>query len=80
MFHNLSHFEPVSLSFIKDVVAHLKHTSSSNNVLPPKLFVKLIDTIGPSAPSIKNCSLTSGCVPSSLTHVVVQPFLKKSLA
>jgi len=64
-------------SSIRDVVAHLNPTSLFNDVLPPQVVCQAHRYDWTNVLSIINCSLTNGCVPSSLKHAVVQPLLKK---
>ncbi len=54
----------------------MKPTRSPDDVIP-SLFKKVFDTIG-SILSILNNSLSSGVVPASFKHAVIQPLLKKN--
>lgn len=71
---------PVSLQQLKDITANMKSTRSPGDVLPSSLFKQVLDSIGPSILSIINISLSSGVVPVSFKHAVIQPLLKKTPA
>lgn len=71
------HFEPVTFSFLEEVVGHLKPSGSPNDAVPPRLFKEVFPTVGPSVVAVINSSLTSGVVPEILKHAVVQPLIKK---
>lgn len=75
--NQLTSFLPTSLQQLKDIIAHMKPTRSPGDVIPSSLFKKVFDTIGPSILSILNNSLSSGVVPASFKHAVIQPLLKK---
>lgn len=70
-------FEPVTLSHLKDVVGRIKPSGSPCDAVPPHFLKEVINSIGPQVLAIINSSLTSGVVPSSFKHAVVQPLLKK---
>ena len=70
-------FEPVTLSLLEDVVGHIKPSGSPHDALPPRLFKEVLPCIGQSVLAIINSSLSSGAVPVSFKHAVVQPLLKK---
>lgn len=44
----LTSFSPVSLSQLNDIVAHMKPSGSSCDVIPATLFKETINSIGPS--------------------------------
>lgn len=67
----------MSLSQLKDIVAYIKHSGSSCDVIPSTLFKEVMDSIGPSVLSIVNSCLSTGIVPSSFKHAFTQPLLKK---
>uniref|UniRef100_A0A8P4K1H9 Reverse transcriptase domain-containing protein n=1 Tax=Dicentrarchus labrax TaxID=13489 RepID=A0A8P4K1H9_DICLA len=71
------HFEPVTFSFLQEVVGHLKPSGSPNDAVPPRLFKEVFPTVGPSVIAVINSSLTSGVVPENFKHAVVQPLIKK---
>ncbi|XP_073786402.1 uncharacterized protein [Danio rerio] len=75
---NLASFIPVSLSQLNDIVAHMKPSGSSCDVIPATLFKEAMHSIGPSVLSIVNSSLSTGIVTSSFKHAVIQPLLKKA--
>uniref|UniRef100_A0A8C5AN71 Reverse transcriptase domain-containing protein n=1 Tax=Gadus morhua TaxID=8049 RepID=A0A8C5AN71_GADMO len=73
----LEMFEPVTLSFVEEIVGHLKPSGSPADIVPPRLFKEIFPTIGPSFTAVINSSLSSGVVPAQFKHAVVQPLLKK---
>ncbi|CAJ1051395.1 uncharacterized protein LOC117829052%2C partial [Xyrichtys novacula] len=73
----LDRFEPVSLSFLEELVGHIKPAGSPCDVVPPRLFKEVFPCIGQSVLAIINSSLSSGVVPPGFKHAVVQPLLKK---
>ena len=75
--NQLTSFMLVSLQQLNDITAHMKPTRSPGDVLPSSLFKQVLDSIGPSILSIMNISLSSGVVPVSFKHAVIQPLLKK---
>jgi len=75
--NQLTSFMPVSLQQISDITAHMKPARSPGDVLPSSLFKKVLDSIGPTILSIMITSLSSGVVPVSFKHAVIQPLLKK---
>ena len=74
---HFSHFNPISLSFLSDIIAHMKPTTCSLDAIPTKFLKEVIDIVGPSILLIINSSLESGLFPSIFKHAVVQPLLKK---
>ncbi len=76
--NHLTSFWPISLPQLKYVIAHMKPTRSPGDVIPSSLFNTVFDTIGPSILSILNNNLSSGVVPASFKHAVIQPLLKKN--
>ena len=70
-------FEPVSLSFLEDLIGHLKPSGSPYDVVPPGFLKEVFPCLGQSVLSIINTSLSSGVVPQCFKHAVVQPLLKK---
>lgn len=73
--HCLSKFELISLAQLKDIILHLKLTTSLYDVL--RLFKEVVDTIGPIILSIINISIFYGTVPSGFKHAIIEPDLKK---
>ena len=55
-------FEPVTLSFLLEIVGHLKPSGSPNDAVPPRLFKEVSPTVGPSVIALINSSLSSGVV------------------
>lgn len=70
-------FEPVALSFVQEAVSQLKPSGSPIDPVPPHLFKEVFPTVGPYVHCFKNSSLSSGVVPVSFKHAVVQPLIKK---
>ena len=70
-------FEHLTLSFLQEIVGHLKPSGSPNYAVPPRLFKEVFPTVGPSVIALINSSLSSGVVPESFKHAVVQPLIKK---
>lgn len=70
-------FEPVSLSFIKDIIDQMKSSACFTDVVPPRFLKLVFETIGPKILGIINSSLTTGVVPQGFKHAVVQPLIKK---
>ena len=70
-------FNPVTLSQLKELVNHIKPSGSPYDALPPHFFKEVFSSIGKLVLTIINNSLSSGVVPSSFKHAVVQPLLKK---
>uniref|UniRef100_A0A669DR24 Reverse transcriptase domain-containing protein n=1 Tax=Oreochromis niloticus TaxID=8128 RepID=A0A669DR24_ORENI len=70
-------FEPVSLSYLEDVVGHLRPSGSPNDPVPPQFFKEIFPSIGQAVLTVINSSLISGVVPANFKHAVVQPLLKK---
>ncbi|XP_034562467.1 uncharacterized protein LOC117829052, partial [Notolabrus celidotus] len=75
--NSLDRFESVSLSFLEDLVDHLQPSGSPCDAVSPRLFKEVFPSIGQSVLAIINSSLSSGIVPLSFKHAVVQPLLKK---
>lgn len=70
-------FVPVFVSQLKDIVAHMKVSGSSCDVIPSTLFKEVSDLIGTSVLSIYNSCMSTGIVPNSLKHAIIHPLLKK---
>uniref|UniRef100_A0A669CPU2 Reverse transcriptase domain-containing protein n=1 Tax=Oreochromis niloticus TaxID=8128 RepID=A0A669CPU2_ORENI len=70
-------FEPVTLSYLEDVVGHLRPSGSPNDPVPPQFFKEIFPSIGQAVLTVINSSLISGVVPANFKHAVVQPLLKK---
>ncbi|XP_076597184.1 uncharacterized protein LOC143326976 [Chaetodon auriga] len=73
----LDKFEPVTLSFLEELVGHIKPSGSPCDAVSPRLFKEVFPSIGEAVLAIINSSLSSGVVPLSFKHAVVQPLLKK---
>ncbi|KAL6459500.1 hypothetical protein MHYP_G00329720 [Metynnis hypsauchen] len=57
-------FEPVTLSYLEDVVGHIKPSGSLCDVMPPHFFKEVFQSIGQQVLAIINSSLSSGIVPA----------------
>uniref|UniRef100_A0A673CRG3 Reverse transcriptase domain-containing protein n=1 Tax=Sphaeramia orbicularis TaxID=375764 RepID=A0A673CRG3_9TELE len=77
IFRCFKNFEPVSLTFLTEIMSQIKSTMYSLDAIPTKLLKEVLDTVGPSILSIINNSIIQGTVPPSFKHAVVQPLLKK---
>ena len=73
----LGQFEPISISFLSEVVHHLRPTNCPSDSITVSLLKEVFDTVGPCIMSLINTSLLSGSVPAAFKHAVVQPLLKK---
>lgn len=71
------HSNPVSLVDLKDIVLHMKTTSSPGDEVPCPILKEAFDIVGPSLQLIINTCLSSGSIPACLKHATVQPLLKK---
>jgi len=72
-----SEFEPVSIVALNDIVNHLKPSICSTDIIPPRIFKEVWNSIGLYIQTIINSSLTSGYVPLCFKEAVVQPLIKK---
>ena len=70
-------FEPISISFLSEVVHHLRPTNCPSNRIPASHLKEVFDTVGPCIMLLINTCLLSGSVPAAFKHAVVQPLLKK---
>uniref|UniRef100_A0A8C6ML89 Reverse transcriptase domain-containing protein n=1 Tax=Nothobranchius furzeri TaxID=105023 RepID=A0A8C6ML89_NOTFU len=70
-------FEPLTLECLWEIVEPLKPSGSPTDVIPPRLFKEVFSSVGPWVLNMVNSSLSSGVVPESWKHAVVQPLLKK---
>lgn len=68
--------EPLSLTALEDVVDQIKPSGSPCDAVPPHFFKEVFPSIGQSVLAVITSSLSSGIVPQSLQHAVVQPLLK----
>lgn len=64
-------FEPVTLSFLQEIVGHLKPSGSPNDGVPARLFKEVLPTVGPFVLAVINSSLCSGVVPENFKHAIV---------
>jgi len=71
-------FEPISLSFLEEIVLHMKSTNCPMDFIPTKLLKEVFTTVGPFLLVLINKCLSSGFVPAEFKHAVVRPFLKKT--
>ncbi len=67
----------ITLAQLKNIILHLKPTTSLHDILPSRLFKDVVDTIGPNIFLIRNSSLFHGIVPLQFKHAVIEPVLKK---
>ena len=72
-----THFEPISLSALTEVVMHLRPSNCPSDCIPPRLLKEVFGAIGPSVCELINSCLTSGSVPLPFKHAIVHPLLKK---
>ena len=63
--------------FLEDLVGHIKPSGSPCDAVSPSFFKEVFPSIGQSVLAIINSSLSSGVVPASFKHAVVQPLLRK---
>ena len=70
-------FNTLTLSQLEELVSHIKPSGSPYDAVPPHFFKEIFSSIGKSVLTIINSSLSSGVVPVSFKHAVVQPLLKK---
>ena len=70
-------FEPISLSFLTEIVSSLRSVSSPLDPIPAPLLKGVFNTLGPHILTIVNSSLVTGTVPSALKQAVVHPLIKK---
>ena len=70
-------FEPISLSFLTEIVSSLRSVSSPLDPIPAPLLKEVFNTLGPHILTIVNSSLVTGTVPSALKQAVVHPLIKK---
>lgn len=73
----LQRFEPVSLSFLKDIINHMKPSASSLDAVSPRFFKQVFPSIGQFILTFVNSSGSSGVVPTNLKHAVVLTLLKR---
>lgn len=69
--------DPISLSFLNDIVNQLKPTGSPLDIVPSQLFTQLFSVMGPTLLNLINKCLELGVVLDCLKHASVQPRLKK---
>jgi len=62
---------------LNDIVNHLKPSICSTDIIPPRIFKEVWNSIGLYIQTIINSSLTSGYVPLCFKEAVVQPLIKK---
>lgn len=70
-------FEPVCLSELNEIVAHLRPANCQTDSIPSCLFKEVFCSVESFILKFINLCLSSGCVPSSFKHAIVQPLLKK---
>ena len=67
----------MSLSTLTKIVTQLKPSSCPTDIVPPRLFKEVWDTIGLNVQKVINSSLASGVVPAYFKEAGVEPLLKK---
>lgn len=72
-----THFQPVTISALENIVSHMNFSSCILNIIPTKLLKEIFPTINSVILHISNSSLASGSFPHSLKHAIIQPLLKK---
>ncbi len=68
-------FEPVSLVSLREIIVKMRSSSGGMDIVPPCLLKYYFETIGPKILAIINSSLSSGDVPKSFKHAVVEPVI-----
>ena len=63
-------FESGSLSFLEDLVGHIKPSGSACDAVSPRFFKEVFPSIGQSVLDVINSSLSTGVVPLSFTSTV----------
>lgn len=63
-----SHFQPVSMTFLSQLISQMKSATCSLDFIPTKFLKEVFNTIGPSILLIINSSLASGTFPSIFKH------------
>ncbi len=69
--------DPISLSFLNDIVNQHKPTGSPLDIVPSQLFTQLFSVMGPTLLNLTNKCLELRVVLDYLKHASVQPRLKK---
>ncbi len=70
-------FEPINLQELKEVIGKLKPSFCSSDIIHPRFFKLIINSIGPGLVSLINKCLQTGSVPANLKVAMVTPLLKK---
>lgn len=70
-------FELITLPALVDIVAHLKHSSSKGDVMPPHLFKQTFDSLATAVLHLVNKCLNQGICPADFKHATVPPLLKR---
>ncbi len=70
-------FEPINLQELKEVIGKLKPSFCSSDIIHPRFFKLIINSIGPGLVSLINKCLQTGSVPTNLKVAMVTPLLKK---
>ncbi len=74
---SFSEFEPTSIDSLREFSKQLKPTTSSTDIIPTRLFIKILDAVGPCILAIINKSLSEGTVPEYFKHTTIKPLLKR---
>jgi hypothetical protein len=72
-----STFRTVTIADISELVTRMKPSSCSSDVIPLRLFQKVLEEIGPCVTKMVNLSLSTGVFPDAFKHAIVKPLLKK---
>lgn len=64
-------------SALADIIAHLKPSSSKDDIMPPRLFKQIVDTVDFNILNLINKCLSQGICPTDFKHAVVTPLLKR---
>lgn len=72
-----SDFYPMTRSALADIIAHLKPSSSKDDIMPPRLFKRIVDTVDFNILNLINKCLSQGICPTDFKHAVVTPLLKR---
>ncbi|GAA6091171.1 RNA-directed DNA polymerase from mobile element jockey-like [Tachysurus ichikawai] len=71
-----SDFHPTTLAALADIIAHLKPSSAKDDVMPPRLFKQIVDSVGDNILNLINKCLSQGICPIDFKHAVATPLLK----
>ena len=66
-------FEPVTLSFLQEIIVHFKPSNSPGDAVPPRLFKEVSPTIGPSVTTVIVRKILSKLGSESLDMINTKP-------